>query len=153
MDRYDISSRVQAIGIISIKDETTRKEVIEWLWSIGVAAIVLSEKSELELPNIIYTKRLASSYIAGLDFFIYDGKTKDINVLECIRHGVVPILPEKNNFSSLLTAFNPLKFCGNAFMYKKENTYTIFSKVVSFLENNRFPEDRKVLVKNVCGTY
>ena len=140
------------MGIVSIQDEKIRHKIIEGLWSIGVGAIVLSTDDSIELPNIAYTKKIRSDCVAGLDFFIYDGNTKDIVVLAYIKHGIVPIMPEKNNFSTLLTAFNPLKFCGNAFMYKKENTYTIFSKVVAFLENNRFPEDRKILLKNVCNT-
>ena len=61
-------------------------------------------------------------------------------------------MPEKSSFSSVLRTFNPLKFCGNAFIFKKDDEYTIFSRVVAYLENNKFPEDRKILLKNVCAT-
>ena len=70
-----------------------------------------------------------------------------------MRAGIVPIMPEKNVFSGMLKDFNPMKFEGNGFFYRSESPYCIFEKIVAYTENVKFPEDRRVLLKNVIGTF
>jgi len=85
---------------------------------------------------------------------VHDNESKDIDVLKLLSHGIVPIMPQNNNFNSLLKQFNPIAFSGNSFLYEKKDKYNIFASVVSLLENMKFPADYKMLLKNVCeATY
>jgi len=70
-----------------------------------------------------------------------------------MRAGIVPIMPENNVFSGMLREFNPMKFEGNGFFWSSDNAYCIFQKIVAYTENIKFPEDRRVLLKNITATF
>ncbi len=70
-----------------------------------------------------------------------------------MKAGVVPVMSERNVFASLLKDFNPMKFEGNGFFFSSNNPYCMFEKVVCYLENIKFPEDRRILLKHVVETF
>jgi hypothetical protein len=42
-----------------------------------------------------------------------------------------------------------MKFEGNAFLFDEKNEYQIFAALIRFLENVRYPGDKKTLLQNV----
>lgn len=70
-----------------------------------------------------------------------------------MRAGVVPVMPNDTIFASVLKNFDPMQFEGNGFFYSEANPYQIFARLVAYTENIRFPEDRRILMKNVTETF
>lgn len=98
-------------------------------------------------------KTVSESELYAYDFFIYDGELAGLDVVKCMKAGVTPIMPDRNIFSGILSDFNPMKFEGNGFFFKSNNPYCIFEKIVAYTENVKFPEDRRILLKNVAQTF
>jgi hypothetical protein len=46
-----------------------------------------------------------------------------------------------------------MKFEGNSFLFSNDHPFAVFAKTVSYLENVKFPEDRRILLKNVLATF
>ena len=149
---FSISQNTPFLGVVSIQDASISEFIARGLSAIGVGAIILGEEKE-KLPNIAYSKTVHVNEVAGVDFFIFDGESDDINVMEYMKAGAVPILPQENIFTGIIKPFNPMAFEGNGFLFSKPNPYCIFERVVSFLENVRFPEDKRILYKNVRETF
>jgi hypothetical protein len=42
-----------------------------------------------------------------------------------------------------------MKFEGNAFLFEKVDEYQMFASLVRYLENVRYPGDKRTLLKNV----
>ena len=143
---------INHIGIVAIKDPVKRRFVLEGIAAIGMAAVVLSPE-EKTIENIVSADKVNQNDLVGFDFFVYDNEHDNVDVVKYMQAGVVPIMPEKNVFSGMLKDFNPMKFEGNGFFYKSENPYCVFEKIVAYTENIKFPEDRRVLLKNVIGTF
>lgn len=70
-----------------------------------------------------------------------------------VQAGVTPILPKKNAFGSNFSEFDPMKFTGNAFLFESTESYHILEKLVRYLENVRYPGDRRTLLKNLEKTF
>lgn len=149
---FGLPQNLPFLGIISLQDKKSREFLAQGLSAIGIGAIVLWEETE-KLPNIAYTKTLHINEIAGADFFVFDGDSDEINVMEYMKAGVVPVLPQENIFTGIIKPFNPMVFEGNGFLYARQNPYCIFERVIAFLENVRFPEDKRILYKNVRETF
>jgi len=150
---FAISQSTPFLGVVSIKDEAGREFIAQGLSAIGIGAIILGEAKESKIQNVAYAKTVYINDIAGVDFFVFDGESDDINVMEYMKAGAVPILPQENIFSGIIKPFNPMVFEGNGFLFPKNNPYCIFERIVAFLENVRFPEDRRILYKNVRETF
>jgi hypothetical protein len=45
-----------------------------------------------------------------------------------------------------------MKFEGNAFLFEEKNEFQMFASLVRYLENIRYPGDRKTLLNNVVET-
>ena len=62
------------------------------------------------------------------------------NLAQCIAEcAIVPILPVTQEYGKKLENFNPMKFSGNAFLYKNTSVYGMLEQVFRFLENMRYP--------------
>ena len=70
-----------------------------------------------------------------------------------MRSGVVPITTDRTVFSGVFKEFNPMKFEGNGFFFKSLNPFCVFEKIISYTENIKFPEDKRILLKNVIETF
>ena len=114
---------------------------------------MLDTAEESTLANVVFQEKLPINELPAFDFFIYDNEHEGIEVGKCMKANIVPIMPEKNVFSGILKEFSPMKFEGNGFFWKNDNPYCMFEKVVAYLENIKFPEDRRVLLKNVSETF
>ena len=149
LKEHSFPRSTRVVCVISIKDMNVRDFLIDGLGSLGVGCIVVGG-SHYDLDHVSGVDRLRKDHLYGADFFVHDNETKDIDVMKLLSHGIVPIMPEKNNFTSLLKQFNPIAFSGNSFLYNKNDKYNIFASVVSLLENMKFQAVYKRLLKNVC---
>ena len=91
-------------------------------------------------------------YLA-FDVFISDEQTGFLDIVGLVKGGVTPILPKKNAFGSNFSEFDPMKFTGNAFLFETLESYHILEKLVRYLENVRYPWDRRTLLKNLEKTF
>jgi len=148
-----IAKPVNHIGVVAISDDVKRDFVVQGISAIGLGALVLATAPETPVENITYTDKLNTNDLPAFDFFVYDNEHTGLDVGKCMKAGIVPIMPEQNVFSGILKEFNPMKFEGNGFFWKKDNPYCMFEKVISYLENIKFPEDKRVLLKNVGETF
>jgi hypothetical protein len=53
---------------------------------------------------------------------------------------------------NLAGTFNPMKFEGNAFIFEEATSYLMFEKLVRYLENIRYPWDKRTLLQNLENT-
>jgi hypothetical protein len=86
----------------------------------------------------------------GADAFLTDDWTlvpKD----ELMKSAVVPIGPSLWAKEYGLTEFNPMKFEWNSFLFEKADKYQMFAALVRYLENVKYPGDKRTLIKNVTG--
>lgn len=149
---YAFPKTINSLGIIAIKDPEKRKFVMEGVSAIGLGALVLGGES-LELANIVTVGKISQNELVGFDFFVFDNEHEGVDVIAYMKAGIAPIMPEQNVFSGMLREFNPMKFEGNGFFWESENPYCMFQKVVAYTENIKFPEDRRVLLKNITATF
>jgi len=150
--QYALPKSVGSIGLIGIKDPTKRKFILEGISAIGMGSVVLCTSQE-DLENIVCVEKINQNELVGFDFFVFDNEHEGIDVVKCMKAGIVPIMPDKNVFAGMLREFNPMKFEGNGFFWSGESPYCIFQKIVSYTENIKFPEDRRVLLKNIVETF
>ncbi|MDP2103925.1 MAG: hypothetical protein Q8K26_03325 [Candidatus Gracilibacteria bacterium] len=150
--QYTLPKSVGSIGLIGIKDPIKRKFVLEGISAIGMGSVVLCTEQE-DIENIACVEKINQNELVGFDFFVFDNEHEGIDVVKCMKAGIVPIMPDKNVFAGMLREFNPMKFEGNGFFWSGESPYCIFQKIVSYTENIKFPEDRRVLLKNIVETF
>ncbi|MFA6090208.1 MAG: hypothetical protein WC774_00315 [Candidatus Gracilibacteria bacterium] len=147
------SKNLPSLGIIAIKDPIKRKFISEGISAIGLGAVVIGNNEDMNISNIISLEKVSQNDLVGFDFFVFDNEHEGVDVTQYMKVGIVPIMPEKNVFSGMLREFNPMKFEGNGFFWNSDNAYCIFQKIVAYTENIKFPEDRRVLLKNIMTTF
>lgn len=149
------SSSCETLFLVSVDDASAREFLCEGLSAIGVAAIAIAPKAEAgtkPFMNTLYAAEIKPSELIAFDAVICDLEQSFMDPIACMREGIVPILPEGNIYSGILTQFNPMRFEGNAFIAKSQAKFCLFERAAAYLENVKFPEDKRVLVKNVLGT-
>lgn len=149
---YVFPKTLGSLGIVAIKDPEKRKFILEGIAAIGLGALVIGT-DDTGMPNIISIEKIPQNDLVGFDFFVFDNEHEGVDVIQYMKAGIAPIMPEKNVFSGMLREFNPMKFEGNGFFWNSDNPYCIFQKVVAYTENIKFPEDRRVLLKNITMTF
>ena len=133
--------KTRALILMDISDSTIR----EFLQRVGAElsiSFVLSDGSLTE----------KSQYLA-FDAFISDEKSGFLDMISLVQSGVTPILPKQNAFVSNFTECDPMKFTGNAFLFDTIEPYHIFEKIIRYLENIRYPGDKRTLSKNLEKTF
>ncbi len=93
------------------------------------------------------------SEYAWFDAYISDGISLNIDMVALVQAWVVPIIPIENSFPKVFLEFDPMKFEGNAFLYKSVNKYLIFEKLIRYLENIRYTGDKRTLLNNLEKTF
>lgn len=149
---YSFPKTVSSLGIVAIKDPEKRRFVLEGIAAIGLGALVIGG-DDPHVPNIIMVEKVSQNDIVGFDFFVFDNEHEGVDVIQYMKAGIAPIMPEKNVFSGMLREFNPMKFEGNGFFWNSDNPYCMFQKIIAYTENIKFPEDRRVLLKNITMTF
>ncbi len=151
--QYWISKWTTHIWIIAIEDKVKRDFLARGLSDIWIWVIVLWTEEDLWISWVSSTVKLNPNSLVWFDFFIYDNEFDWVDVVQYMTVWIVPIMPENNTFTWILKDFNPMKFEWNWFFWKKDSPFCMFEKVISFLENIKFPEDKRVLLKNVMSTF
>ncbi|MDD2516000.1 MAG: hypothetical protein PHF46_04235 [Candidatus Gracilibacteria bacterium] len=152
-EHFNIQKGVTIIGIIAIENKEKRDFIVKGLSEIGLGAIAFFKGPNEDIQNISFVEKLNSNMLPGFDFFVSDEIGDEVDIMKYMKNGIVPIMPEQNTFTGIIKPFNPMMFEGNAFLFKKDGCYNIFERIVAYLENIKFPEDRRILIKNVLGTF
>jgi hypothetical protein len=147
------SSRPTLLVAVSLQNEVHRDFIITGLVALGHHVHCLWAVKEWQDEQIHMIGVFHEEDIPGYDCLISDIAAEGVELMQWCQKGIVPILPEKNIYTGILTPFNPMKFEGNSFLYQSENPYCIFERFVAYTENIRFPEDKRVLLKNVITTF
>lgn len=137
---YAISPSTRSLILLDIQDREICSFLREAGESIGIDYI-LSEAIE------------DKTILAGFDALVSDQLSGSIDIPFCVSSGVVPILPLDNPFPKTFQEFDPMKFEGNAFLFKEINQYLIFEKIIRYLENIRYAGDKRTLLQNVKKTF
>jgi hypothetical protein len=152
-EEFSMPKSLASLALVHIEDVETREFILQGLSAIGIGAIVVTTE-ELSVRRYSGTKaKLSANELYGFDCVVYDGDSEGLDLTACMRAGVVPITSDRTVFSAMLSDFNPMKFEGNGFFFRSNNPYCIFEKIVSYCENIKFPEDRRILLKHVTETF
>ncbi len=151
-DRHGVSKKCAGMGLISFSDEHLRDFIASGITAIGYAALSTDGSVDTAIENAGYLEKIAPADLSAFDFFVTDMRGS-VDVMQAMRAGLVPILPRENIFSELLSEFDPMKFEGNAFLFSDLDPFRIFEKIVAYKENVKFPEDRRILLRNVERTF
>jgi hypothetical protein len=149
-------------NIKNIKEEK-RTLLTKNLWlPKNTRAIILSyvedEKKKLflreacEALSVTLLTGIDSIALEWADAFITDTLDERVPLWELISHHVVPLIPRNKQYEKLFTEFNPMKFEGNAFIFEEATSYLMFEKLVRYLENIRYPWDKRTLLQNLENT-
>lgn len=141
--------KFKPLGLIKLSNNNISEELIEWLKCLPVWFVVYSKWENLKKisNNLVVTWEISNSQVAWFDFIVCDDNIENLNLY--LEKGVVPIISKQNHMSSILNEFNPLKNEWNSFFYEEETKWSVFYWLVRYLENYKFPQDNKNLVKNV----
>ena len=128
---YSLPKTTKALVILFLSDDTLRDFIQEAGKAIDVAFI------EDTLENREWA-----------DVCITDDWSL-VPLEELITSVVVPIWPREWAHEKNLSEFNPMKFEGNAFLFEKNDKYQIFAALVRYIENVKYPGDKRTLLKNL----
>ncbi|EKE27999.1 MAG: hypothetical protein ACD_3C00111G0016 [uncultured bacterium (gcode 4)] len=151
--QFNFNRTVGSIWIVAIENEKIRNFLLEWISEIWLSAIAIWKNSWVEFKNIAFLDKINSNSLQWFDFFVYDNEMDGIDVVKFMWAWIVPIMPVENTYSWMIKDFNPMKFEWNWFLWKSDSAFCIFEKIISYIENIKFPEDKRVLLKNVTTTF
>lgn len=141
--------KYKPLWLIRLSDNDLTNSLIKGLKILPTGFVVYSEwaKTEILSNNVVITWSLNDSVLSWFDFVVCDDEIENIDMY--IEKWITPIVLWKNNISTILTEFNPLKNEWNAFFYENLEKWSIFYAIIRYMENFKFPFDNKNLVKNV----
>jgi hypothetical protein len=128
----------------------TRAIILSYIGDEEIQKFLQTACDTLDITLISGSEIRDSVYTEGADAFIADVSVDTLPIGSLMREQVVPILPlwcEKS-----LSEFNPMKFEGNAFLFEQTTGFHILEKIIRYLENIRYPGDKRMLLENVGKT-
>lgn len=172
-EHYGFSASVKHTALVAVADPAAREFLAQGLSALGLGAVLWevetpkpeakkkrkSAQGSVEIPvtvdpdNVGRAAKIDKNRLYAFDFVIWDDQHSGLDLVEAMSAGVVPVVPEKNAFSGMLTQFDPMQFSGNSFLFKQADPFLMFAASVGYLENAKFPEDRRILTKNVLQTF
>jgi len=145
--KYGFSSQNKLVWIVKISDDNINNNLINWLKVLPSDFVVLSKIKCKNEKNIAFTQKELDLEV-WYDFIICDDYS-NFNLDFNLKNWIVPILNKWNHLWALFREFNPFINEWNSFLYSEKNEWSIFYSLIRCLENMKFPQDRKNLVKNV----
>lgn len=144
-----IMQKYKPLWLVKLSDDSFVNELIEWLKTLPSGFVIYSKWSTTEKlsNNIIITWELNKSFISGFDFLVCDDEIE--NLISYIDKWITPIIIRDNHMATILKEFDPLKNDWNTFFYDELNKWSIFYSIVRYMENYKFPQDNRNLIKNV----
>jgi hypothetical protein len=152
-EEFGMPKSLASLALVHIEDADTREFILQGLSAIGIGNIVVTSEQIAARRYAGAKAKISANELYAFDCVIYDGESDGLDLAACMRAGVVPITSDHSTFAGVLSDFNPMKFEGNGFFFRSNNPYCIFEKVVSYCENIKFPEDRRILLKHVTETF
>jgi hypothetical protein len=147
---YKLPIKNKALWLILITNKTLLQKLYFWLANLPVDFVVVwdfgKEGRDSQFTNIYVTKKINKKNTKAFDFVVIDSDVTSISDYK--ENAVISISPENNHFSSILKEYNPMKSEWNAYLYEKENEWSIFHSITRYLENYKISFDNKNLVKN-----
>ena len=144
---YNFSGQNKLMWIVKVGDDNILKNLVNGLRLLPSDFVVISKSNYEKEKNIVFTNQILN-LDSWYDFIICDDDS-DCNLDLYLKKGIVPILNKWNHLWALFREFNPMINEWNSFLYSEKNEWSIFHSIVRCLENMKFPQDRKNLVKNV----
>lgn len=129
--------------------KTTRAIIVSYVHD---ETLMISLRDACQAIGVKLVTGIDETVIAWADAFITDQLDETVPLKDLIKNHVVPILPQNEEHAKIFIEFNPMKFEGNAFLFESVNIYTLFEKVVRYLENIRYPWDKRTLLQNIEKT-
>lgn len=126
--------------------KTIRSIVLSYIEDADIASFMTLACEAIGVKLISNIDDLAREWA---DAFITDILTEKISLADLMKNGIIPIVPMENSFKKDLVEFNPMKFEGNAFFFEKLDKFQMFAALVRYLENIRYPGDKRVLLQNI----
>lgn len=151
--KYSIAQNVRSLIVLDISETSLCQQVMEACNVADIGVICIAEHSHPPMQNTAIVSSLSIDEYLAFDAFVTEGVSWNVSIMDMMRAWVVPILPKENHLSVSLHEFDPMHFEGNSFLFVKMNPYAIFEKIISYLENIKFPEDKRILLKNVSNTF
>lgn len=146
-NKYNFSNQNKLLWIMHITDENILKNLSNWLKILPCNFVILSKREQKKEDNIVFIKNdINPDY--WFDFFVCDNE-QDCKLNSYFKKWIVPIINKDNHMSSLLKEFNPMVSEWNSFLYSEKDEWWIFYAIVRCLENMKFSQDKKNLVKNI----
>ncbi len=134
INQYALPRDTRAIIFVNLQDDS----VFDFLQKAGASL------------NISFLKKEKTTNIVGSDAYITDEPDEEIE--KTFEHGIVSIVSTNMAEKYSLTEFNPMKFEGNAFIFEKNDEFSILEKVIRYLENVRYSGDKRTLLQNIRNT-
>lgn len=126
--------------------KTTRAIVVSYVQNPGIQAFLTLACASL---GVVLLHEKSETILAWADAWITDVLDTSIPVDTLLQNVVVPIV---SAWDKRFSDFNPMKFEGNAFLFDTVDEYQMFASLVRYLENVRYPGDKRTLLKNVSET-
>lgn len=130
---YGLDSSIRAVILDCISNTDIRLAMIE-------ACSVL---------NIALISDIPDDLLEGCDMVVSDMPQLESDLLDMMHKGVAPIIPSYHAYGPDVSDFNPMKFIGNAFLFKDPHPILMLEQICRYLENIRYPGDRSTLLKNL----
>ncbi len=133
---------VRSLGLA----KTVRAIVLSYIQDADISLFMMQACDAIGVKLVTSPDALS---MEGADAYITDILDERVPMATLTENTVVPIVPSQSPYSAKLSEFNPMRFEGNAFLFDKVNQYQMFAALVRYLENIRYPGDKRTLVKNV----
>lgn len=136
MKSLSLPKHTRSIVLCYIKDEEVKEFLRDACSALSVTLLTWIDDTAIE----------------GADAFITDHLDESIPLATLLQHVTIPIVPKDKQFEKVFTEFNPMKFEWNAFIFESCNKFLVLEKLIRFLENIRYPGDKRTLLQNIEKT-
>ena len=175
-EHYGFGKDSKNLALVAVADPAAREFLAKGLSALGLGTVLWetpeapvkkprkgAKKADVadvaDVPvtvdpeNVARAGKIDKNRLYAFDFVVWDDQHAGLDLVEAMSCGVTPVVPAKNAFSGMLTPFDPMQFSGNSFHFRETDPFLMFAACVAYLENAKFPEDRRILLKNVLQTF
>lgn len=172
-EHYGFGKDSKNLALVAVADPAAREFLAKGLSALGLGTVLwetpeapakkprkgAKKADAVEVPvtvdpeNVARAGKIDKNRLYAFDFVVWDDQHAGLDLVEAMSCGVTPVVPAKNTFSGMLTQFDPMRFEGNSFHFNDVDPFLMFAASVAYLENAKFPEDKRILLKNVLQTF
>jgi len=149
--KFNLPKKNKALCLVELTNKALLQRLYFWFANLPIDFVIVwdfgKQGNDEQFKNIYVIEKIWEKDLIWFDFVIFDENITDISKYN--NNWVVSILPENNHLSAVVEEFQPLKSTWNAYLYSKNNEWSIFWAIARYLENYKITFDNKTLVKNV----